>query len=291
MITYFQLFNKAAKELAACSDEPEIEAEILLCHAFEITRESFLSFLNEEVKGASKTALFNSCTASRKQGMPVCYITRKAFFMNNQYSIDQGVLIPRPETELLVEKTHKLLLSLKKKYTTVNVLELGSGSGIIAVELALRHPDISIYSWEISATACKQAKINIFYHQTSNIELIHKDFFKDSARWSQMLKNSHPVILVSNPPYIAAKDIQGLDPSVKYYEPEVALCGGSSGIDFYKKIFKAASTGQNVYLALEIGVDQKKTLSELLSRHHFKDTVFFSDLNRIPRVLISNTEL
>ena len=202
----------------------------------------------------------------RAAGIPLQYITGKAYFMNEEYMVGKGVLIPRKETEILVEEAFRII----NETNIQNILELCTGSGCIIISL-LKMMDIYGKSYKAAATdiseeAISYAKRNINFLKPENpIEIIKHDIINEDI---SRIKNhcDKYEIIISNPPYIKTDEIKNLDPQVYLYEPFEALNGGIDGLVFYNRIamlsFELLANGG--YLLLEIGYDQYDEVSEIL---------------------------
>jgi release factor glutamine methyltransferase len=284
--TYSQLLNNTQKELSIITEEAQLESELLLEYSFNITKAALISMLNDEVLDNEALLKLASFVSKRKTGMPLAYVLENWFFRGHKYTVKPGVLVPRPETELLIEQTEKLILN--NKLADITILEVGFGSGIISIELALAFPEAQIYAWDISDKAFSVAQENVKAFQVKNVTLIKKDFFSDIATVKKILSNSKNSLLVSNPPYIPTIDIGTLDSVVKDHEPTTALDGGTDGLDFYRRILCEFANTSFLNIFLEIGVNQKPDLVDLLEKYNLKNYFFYTDLANIPRVLEIN---
>ena len=209
---------------------------------------------------------------------PIQYIIGNVNFYGNTFKCDNRALIPRPETEILVESVIQSKIWSKEK---ISILEIGTGTGCISISLAKLREKISIDSIDISLKALDLAKQNYLINNVKEpINFIHKDFedFKTNTIYD---------IIISNPPYISLRDWNNLNPSVKKYEPKSALIGGVDGTEFINLIIKKSelflkSKGE---IFLEIGFDQSSTVKDLLSSNGFYDINITNDLQNIPRII------
>ncbi|MCI6989717.1 MAG: peptide chain release factor N(5)-glutamine methyltransferase [Campylobacter sp.] len=204
-----------------------------------------------------------------QNGTPLEYLTGKAKFLNREFLVDENVLIPRFETEILVLKT----LEICAKFNLKKLFEIGTGSGIIAISLCLANSDLEIFATDISLGALNIAKQNAL-KLGANVEFFH------SAYIESLDKNCD--ILVSNPPYIA--NSYKLDKFVAN-EPKTALFGGERGDEILKNIILIAKKRAK-FLACEIGYDQKESLSEFLELHGF-ESEFYKDLAGFDRGFVA----
>lgn len=210
------------------------------------------------------------------KGLPIQYITKKQEFMGLDFFVDENVLIPQPDTEILVEEVLKISKLFNKK---INILDLCTGSGAIAVSLAKYIKDVNIIATDISENAIKIAEKNAIKNNAENkIKFVVSDMFKN-------IENEFDII-VSNPPYIETKEIEKLSKEVKN-EPIIALDGGNDGIKYYKIIADNYNKYLNVggYLLLEIGYNQGESVSKL-----FKNSEIKKDLSGNDRVILVKKE-
>lgn len=216
-----------------------------------------------------------SITQRRAKGEPLSNIFGFVDFYGLKIDVNKKVLTPRPETEILVEQTLKLIKDGKKK----DVCDLCTGSGAIAVALA-KNCDCKITAIDISKQAIQVAANNAKKHQVK-IDFVESDLF---ARLKKFKKFD---IIVSNPPYIASKEIDKLDDEVKKYDPRLALDGGPDGLDFYKRIVSESKKHLNKrgVLILEVGKGQAKEVQKLLKQNGYVDTRIIKDYSKIERIV------
>jgi|Wag4MinimDraft_11_1082651.scaffolds.fasta_scaffold00329_10 release factor glutamine methyltransferase len=276
----YEAINCGAKELKGVCDNPRLEAELLLAHCFKINRTALFLRREEEI---SKEQLerFLEFVNMRKSHIPYQYIVKKQYFMGLEFFVDENVLIPRPETEILVEET------LKRLKRGDVVLDIGTGSGAIAVSIAKYFPDCTVYAVDISKKAIEIAK-----HNAKKQGVLDRIFFIESDLFCNLPPNLKFDFIVSNPPYIKKREIELLQEEVKK-EPIVALDGGEDGLFFYKKIIREApfyikSGGK---IGFEIGYSQKEEVTTLLEESGFKDVEIIKDLAGIDRVIIAEHKL
>ncbi len=276
----YEAINWGAKELKGVCDNPRLEAELLLAHCFKINRTALFLRREEEI---SKEQLerFLEFVNMRKSHIPYQYIVKKQYFMGLEFFVDENVLIPRPETEILVEE------ALKRLKRGDVVLDIGTGSGAIAVSIAKYFPDCTVYAVDISKKAIEIAK-----HNAKKQGVLDRIFFIESDLFCNLPPNLKFDFIVSNPPYIKKREIELLQEEVKK-EPIVALDGGEDGLFFYKKIIREApfyikSGGK---IGFEIGYSQKEEVTTLLEESGFKDVEIIKDLAGIDRVIIAEHKL
>lgn len=250
----------------------EIKAYDLLEELFNITRKDFILHSERELT-TEETALFKSVLIEVEEGKPLPYILNKAYFMGEPFYVDERVLIPRYDTEHSIE----LIRSLDLK--APHILEIGTGSGCVAISLAELFPDGEITSVDISRDALDVASINRENHKVNNLKFIQSDLFdKIDDRFD---------LIYSNPPYISEKEMKELDRSVLDFEPHLALHGGEEGLDFYEAITEEAChyLKSDGYLVFEIGAYQGDAVKKLLEDHHFKNIQIRRDFSGLDRVL------
>ena len=203
--------------------------------------------------------------------------------MDLNFYVQEGVLIPRPDTETLVEKVIEIA---KKKYNNkIKILDLGTGSGAIAVSLAYYLKNSVVTALDISEKSVETANINIKRHNLKNIKVIKANIFDFITR-----EKFH--IIVSNPPYIERDTIKRLQTEVSVYEPRLALDGGEDGLDYYRRIVElfAELHEKKGVLVVEIGYEQKKSVEEIfLNSKLFKEIKTYKDLSGKDRVVCGMT--
>lgn len=260
-------------------DEGSFKAKILLEHILKVERECIITHY-EDIVSETQVALYQSKLEEVKKGKPIQYITNHQEFMKLDFYVDENVLIPQPDTEILVEKVIEIL---KDKENTCSVLDMCTGSGAIGISIAKYIPKADVYVSDISRPALKIAQKNALKNEVKNIHFILSDKFK-------CINEKKFDMIVSNPPYIETDIINGLPEEVKH-EPHLALDGGKDGLDFYR-IFSVQSPlflKPSGYLCLEIGYQQKEEVCKLL-KNNFKNIKIFQDYGGRARVIISEVK-
>lgn len=212
------------------------------------------------------------------KGKPMAYALKQEYFYGERFYVDERVLIPRYDTERSVD----CIKAMAPKAT--RILEIGTGSGCVAITLARLYPEAEVHGVDISSDALDIAKFNAKNHGIKNVCFIESDLFtKVRGRYD---------IIYSNPPYITADEMKYLDKSVADYEPKGALYGGEDGLDFYRKITAKAPKYLNNggYLVFEIGAKQKKDVEKLLHEHHFSAIGCEKDFSGLDRVVYGRIE-
>jgi len=270
--SYKDIIKKYAKELKGITHIPQKEIEILLLHI--LNKNIIWLHLNYD-KNCEVEDKLKKLVEKRKTNFPLEYITKKASFYGEVFEVEQGVLIPRPETEILIDKALEIL----KDIDNPNVIEIGVGSGIISVMLGLLVKDISITAVDINDKALNLAKKNAIKHKVDNkIDFIKSDLFEN-------IDNKKYDLVVSNPPYIA-NDYK-LPNNVKY-EPSNALFGGIKGDEILKDIITQTKNRGIENLVCEMGYDQLSSLkSYIQNNHNCRFLEFYKDFEDFDRGFVA----
>lgn len=215
-----------------------------------------------------------SILEKRRNGVPLQYIFGETEFFGNKFFIDENVLIPRDDTEISVEA----LIDIFENNSIRSSLEIGAGSGIVSITMAMRYSDVNFTAVDISDYAIRNTKKNIERFNLENIKVLKSNLYEN-------IEESYDIIY-SNPPYIKSKDIEELQAEVKDYEPMLALDGGVDGLFFYREIINGLDKylNKNGYVVFEIGYDQADDLRELLKNY---DVEVLKDLSNKDRVVIA----
>jgi release factor glutamine methyltransferase len=223
------------------------------------------------------TSAFNQLINKRQHGQPIAYLTGQREFWSHTFQVSNDVLIPRPDTELLVECCLKLITANKPQA----ILELGTGSGAIAVSIAAECPQVNITATDISRPALDIARLNADNANTPNIQWIESNWFSN-------IHQQHYDLIVSNPPYIELNDVHLQQGDVRY-EPRLALISGADGLHDIRIIAKQARSflTKNGYLALEHGYNQTDAVTQILNQYNYSNINNFQDLQGNPRVTIA----
>lgn len=262
-------------------NNPVPEAGIILCNVLKCDR-VFLYSHSDKTITEEQTGIFFDNIEKRKRGVPLQYITGYQEFMSLLFKVSPQVLIPRQDTEVLVEAV--IMHANKSHKSILNILDVGTGSGCIAISLAYYIKNCSVTAVDISEGALEIAGINAENTEVSDrIHFIKSDLFSN-------IPSSHPGcfdIIVSNPPYIAADEIGGLQVEVKCHEPYIALNGGDDGLNFYRAIVNASPKflSPGGLLAFEVGYNQSRSVASLMEEH-FCHITTVKDLSDIERVVL-----
>lgn len=218
----------------------------------------------------------------RLEGTPTPLLTGHTYFFCVPLAVKKGVLLPRPETEILVETVINWI-STRYSNQKVTILELGVGSGAISLSLSKTLPQAQVVGWDISRRAFNLATTNLTTLNLNNCTFYHGDFFKLAPLWiKHHHKSQSPLIIVSNPPYIPSHILPTLDPSVQKNDPKRALDGGKSGLKFHQQLIRLASK-LNAPLFLEIGYDQAQNIRNIAEESQMTHRIYL-DYAQHPRV-------
>ena len=277
-MTIKDIIVKYSKELEEISPTPRLDVETLLQKVLGVDRLYILLNL-ERVLSEDEEQLFNKFINERLNNRPIAYIVGNREFMGLDFFVKEGVLIPRPDTEVLVEE----VIELAKKKDAKNILDIGTGSGAITISLAKYLENVKVTSVDISDIALEIGKRNAISNEVDDrINFVKSDLF------TNIDKETKFDIIVSNPPYIKREVIDTLDKQVKDYEPYNALEGGVDGLDFYRAITKQAKEylKKGGILAYEVGHDQSEDVSKLMEMDGYTNIYTLKDLQQIDRVVI-----
>ena len=273
----FQTVGQALKNISKLFKNKGIinserETEILLSYFLGMSRSEIYLNSDRILKDTEKTRLEKKIQ-KRIEKIPLQYITKHQEFMGIDFFVEKGVLIPRPETEILAEEVIKRLKNYKYS-NNLKVADLGTGTGVIAISIAKFIKDIIIYATDISKKSLQIALKNAQKHYCKDkIIFLQGDLFEPFI--GRIEKNSLDGI-ISNPPYINSYDFKLLPPEIKDNEPKIALFGGIDGLDYYRKIIRKSPQylKKNGFIALEVGLYQSKIVKELI----IKNTNFNQDI-------------
>ena len=265
-------------------ENPRLDAEVLLCAVLQCERIKLYMDFERPLTGA-ELSQYKNYVARRGQHEPLAYILGEKEFMRNSFKVTPATLVPRPETELLVESLIKAAQGLKAD-GDVKILDIGTGSGAIIVSLLDYLPNAKGVGVDISVDALIVAEEN-----SRRIGVRERAGFMQSDLFSRIPADKKFDIIVSNPPYIPAADIAGLAKDVQK-EPRGALDGGADGLDFYRRIISEAMdhmTDEGI-LAFEVGINQAQVVAELCRKAGFKATAIRKDYADIERMVFAVKE-
>ena len=230
----------------------QLDSEILMSKVFKKDRKFIILNLQKKIK-KSLFYSFKEFVYQRSCGKPIAYLTGKKNFWSNEFVINQNVLIPRPDTEIIIEE----VLKLSKHKNKLNILEIGVGSGCILLSILNERKNFRGIGIDISKECLELSKINAFKIGLKN----HVKFIKSDV---DNFNNGKYDLIVSNPPYVESVNLKNLDKGVVNFEPKLALDGGLDGLSAIRKVVKKSSEliKKNGKLILEIGYNQKKKLNK-----------------------------
>lgn len=252
-------------------ENPKLNAEQIISRVLDVKRLG-LYLHSSDVISEDEIKEIQSLIERRRKGEPLQYVLGETFFYDCWIFIDKNVLIPRPETEFLVEKV------INENQKVKSILEIGTGSGAIAIALAKNLNLDRIDAIDISKEALKLARKNAIENNV-NINFYQSDIFEN-------IKGKFDII-VSNPPYISGEEYEKLPAEIKNYEPINALLASENGLIFYKKILKNAKEylTKNGKIYFEIGYDQAERIKEIANKNSFDKINVFKDLNGFNRIM------
>ena len=277
-MTIRQLLTKGTIMLKSNNIEsPKLKSRLLLQYILKKPRQYLIVYDNQDVDKKSQWEYLVNIEKLTK-GVPLQHITHRQEFMKMDFYVNENVLIPRPDTEILVEE----VINIASKINNQKILDLCTGSGAIAISLKKKFPDAEIIGADISEKALEVAQKNA-KNLDANVKFIKSNLFEN-------IPKTKFDIIVSNPPYIKKEDIQYLSEEVKK-EPLIALNGGTDGLSFYRKIANEAIEYLKLgsYLCFEIGYDQKEEVINIIENEQkYKGTYCKKDLYGNDRVIITH---
>jgi len=290
MSTIKQSLLQAVNKLKKTSESPWLDAEVLLAYALKINKTKLYA-RSEKVLTKNKYQSFQRLIARRLKNEPVAYITHHKEFFGLDFYVDKNVLIPRPETELLIEETLKQSSINKKRLTIVDV---GTGSGCIAISIAKNISHFlttKIYATDISKRALQIARKNAKRHKVfSKIKFLYGNLLKPLP--ISLFKKKQNFIIVANLPYLTTREWQKTTPEIKKYEPRFALDGGKNGLFYFEELFQQIRSNKFVlnslkFVTLEIGAKQGPKIKKLTKKYFPKSTfIIKKDLAELDRTAV-----
>lgn len=277
--TYGNLLNSAVSAFDyAGLDTPQMDARLLLLNIANLSHAELISQMHDPVPELVQST-FADYVSRRLSSEPVHRILAMREFYGREFVLQPDALIPRPDTESLIDVA---LQSVEDRTKALRILDLGTGSGIIAITLACEFPNADVLAVDISSEAVKNCAENADRHGVSKqVSALRSDLFEQvDGKFD---------LIVSNPPYIPTSDLNGLSSEVRKHDPIRALDGGADGFDFYRRIFTSAHEflADDGLLALEFGVDQSEQLEALAVKQGYINTGITKDLGGVPRVLVA----
>lgn len=277
--TFFSLLKQGVLDLedALGNREARVTVEAVLLHVFSMSKAQLVASFSENASMPLVEQFF-LCVKRLQNEEPLAYVLGEAFFMGNRYRVKPGVLIPRPETEGLVERVVSYFQT--HGFDSGTIFELGTGSGIISLEVGRRLPGCRVLGWDISESAATLSEENRMLQGCDNVQFFCGDFFEQDLK---PFVKTGPVVIVSNPPYIPSADVLDLSRAVRDFEPHLALDGGEDGAVFYQKLMPYLSLCSAMFF--EIGYDLRPAL-ENLYRHVRCRMAFEKDFAGLDRYFV-----
>lgn len=284
--TIIKLINAGIEQ-----NEAQIETDILILHIFGLSKIDIFTDPDKKISKELLNKLNFNLKRRIEEKIPVQYLINKAIFMGREFYVNENVLIPRPETEILVKEVLKLIGQKQNP----NIIDIGTGSGCIACMLAIlssncnceesigRCGNPKITASDVSTKALETAKRN-----ARNLGILEKINFIHSDIFANVDQNFD--IIVSNPPYIPAQEKESLQKEVSKHEPNLALFAkDEKGVSFYEELIKQSSSKLNPdgHLALEIGINQSQYIVDILLKNNFSDIKIIKDFADIDRIIIA----
>ena len=282
-MTVLEIIQRSAQFLAKRGvDSPRLQIELLLAQVLQMPRlKLYLNF--DRRLTPNELEQVRNLVQRRGQREPLQHILGSTSFCGLEIAVNPNVLIPRPETELLAERAWPFLNS-RAAGDAPSALDFGTGSGCLAIALAMKCPVAKIYALDVSSAALVVARENAERHSVAErIQFFEGDGF------SVLPANSRFDLIAANPPYIPSAAIDTLQPEVRDYDPRVALDGGEDGLDFFRRLAAeaAAHLNRGGRLMLEFGDDQGGALRELFGEHNWIVEAIESDYTARARILIA----
>lgn len=263
------------------SDSPRLDAELLLAHARGCSRIQLYTAYDEILSDAMRQKM-RDLVKRRTNAEPVAYLVGVKEFYSLTFEVNRHVLIPRPETELLVMEALRLL----KPLAAPTVLEMGVGSGCISTAIAVNHKGARIVGVEIDAQTLAVAQRNLGRNKVDDrVELRQGNLF------SPLRSDEQFDLLVSNPPYIPSGEIAGLEATVRQHEPHLALDGGADGLDLIRTIVSGAGAKirPGGWILLEFSPEQADSVRQIVSDQGFEDVTILNDLGQTARAVLARS--
>ena len=277
-MNYFQTLKFGSNKLKLNNIDTHIlDSELLLSYALNLPREKVLTNLDAKIK-KSRFNSFKKLLYRRENKEPVAYIINNKEFWKNNFYINKDVLIPRPETEIIVEEVLKII----KPFSSKSLLDVGTGSGCIIISIIKERLNCLATAIDLSKKALNIARFNAkMHHLINKINFVNIDIDK--------IQDNNYDFIISNPPYIKKLNLSKLDESVKFFEPYIALEAGIDGLREIKKLIIKSNKllKRNGRLIFEIGEHQSMIVKNILNDNGYYVNKVINDISSIPRVIIS----
>ena len=274
------IFNKSVDYLKKNGvPSPLLDTEYIFSDVLKVSRNTLKYSMSREIKEEDKDKIREMLVLRAKKRKPLQYILGEWEFYGLPFKVSEGVLIPRADTEILVEQCIQLMREVEEP----NILDIGSGSGAISIAIANELKSSSVTGIDINEKAIELANENKTLNKIENVNFIKSDLFE------KIDKDFKYDLIVSNPPYISKNEYETLMPEVKNYEPQNALTDLEDGLYFYREISKLAGEHlkDTAYLAYEIGYNQAKDVTKILQNNNFDVLSVIKDYSGNDRVIVA----
>jgi release factor glutamine methyltransferase len=273
----------SGKSLLKDFPDAAVETKVLILKGLGISEEIFYSY-PDRIVSESEIQQFYRLVSKRQQGIPLAYVIGEREFWGLPFKVTPGVLIPRPETELLVEKVIELSTRMREL-----IVDIGTGAGNIAVSLARELPEVRILATDISSKALKTAQLNASLQKAEGISFLKGSLFSPLRK---LHLEGQCDFIISNPPYVSESQWEILPDDIRLHEPKKALVSGNTGMEIIEKLVSGTQKflKQGGYLCMEIGFGQEHETLDLL-KEDWGGIDCFKDLGGIPRVIIAQKSL
>jgi release factor glutamine methyltransferase len=269
-------------------DSPRLQIELMLAHVLQIPRLKLYLDFNRVLVPRELEAL-RALVQRRASREPLQHILGSTSFCGLEIAVSRQVLVPRPETELLAERAWQFLQGRAENgEPALQVLDFGTGSGCLAIAVAVKVPQAQVWAIDVSEEALAVARQN-----ASENEVLDRIHFLLSDGFAALPGKGQFDLILSNPPYIASAEIESLEPEVRAHDPRAALDGGSDGLDFYRRLAAEAPSflAKAGRMILEFGDGQENAIRKLLERQAWQIEAVQEDYSRKPRILIAHRAL
>jgi len=263
------------------TESPSLETQMMIAKVIEKDRLYIMLNLEEDID-ESKVEIIKTMIDKRKNSYPLQYILGEREFWGMDFKVSEGVLIPRQDTEILIEETLKKLKDNKHK-SNLKGFEIGVGSGIISITLLKEIETLTMIGVDINDKAIELTKANALKHEVSDrLCILNSNLFEKINKENQF------DFIISNPPYIETKVIDSLQEDIKQHEPKLALDGGEDGLDFYRAIIEQSKSyiSPEGFIAFEIGYNQAEAVKKIFVENGYPNVTVAKDLAGFDRVVI-----
>ena len=263
------------------TESPSLETQMMIAKVIEKDRLYIMLNLEEDID-ESKVEIIKTMIDKRKNSYPLQYILGEREFWGMDFKVSEGVLIPRQDTEILIEETLKKLKDNKHK-SNLKGFEIGVGSGIISITLLKEIETLTMIGVDINDKAIELTKANALKHEVSDrLCILNSNLFEKINKENQF------DFIISNPPYIETKVIDSLKEDIKKHEPKLALDGGEDGLDFYRAIIEQSKSyiSPEGFIAFEIGYNQAEAVKKIFVKNGYPNVTVAKDLAGFDRVVI-----